>query len=483
VFNKAIHSTTLTTETAERLFSNIAASNVPDISFLATLRALLRKRLPHGETVKLTVRPLHMLRSEIEVSSVQSCMSAFIPDGVKYPAPSCHSILIICTAYPDAGEKMLEIVRANAGVGKRYMSGYTLREDLRVFYARKLKALFFTDDTGRNTVIFTDKLELKDFHALQMMVSKYLPLLFADDPLTEMETILLKSTGNKSAVEYETLIEDFAKDLDIRAEIIRAKLFGFETAFERTRLDEIRSEITHCQNEYDSYISILQDLASKMQERKYTLAGLECSINEHSEDSELMEYFMCNKNLTIINVVGPALEFVVHGYADMYDQDAFDKYVINHNGYMYYLLNSAVTKPQMEKLYRSIFGDGRYRLRLCAAYTADMRSSLKACAHYCFPPESNTYFPNPHIQQFGCIGSYAGRFQEYMRKRDYVGAIDQAIVSARNLNFYDSSVIGRFAHDLSCSGIKCIEKSDGSLLTPLEAIKELNGGAVCQDQS
>jgi len=48
-------------------------------------------------------------------------------------------------------------------------------------------------------------------------------------------------------------------------------------------------------------------------------------------------------------------------------------------------------------------------------------------------------------------------------------------VSARNLNFYDSPVITALARDLSRSDIKCIEKPDGTLLTPLETIKELEG--------
>jgi len=65
-----------------------------------------------------------------------------------------------------------------------------------------------------------------------------------------------------------------------------------------------------------------------------------------------------------------------------------------------------------------------------------------------------------------------------MQKRDYVGAIDQAVVSARNLNFYDSMIMARFASDLSYAFIKCIEKPDGTLLTPYEAITELEGGVA-----
>ena len=238
----------------------------------------------------------------------------------------------------------------------------------------------------------------------------------------------------------------------------------------------------------------MRDISHKIQECKFTLAGVESAINDQSGDSELMEYFMCNKNLSIIQVRGTAIDFVAHGYADIYDEGAFERYVGNHKGHLYASLPMTITKPQMEKLYRAIFSEGRYKLRICAAYKADMKSGLTAYQQYNFPMESQTYFPNTHIQHFGCIGTYASRFMEYMHKRDYVGAIDQAVVSARNLNFHDSMVMAVFAKDFSRTTIKCIEKSDGTLLTPIEAITELEpnnstttnttqteGGPECQD--
>ena len=481
MFNKSIYSTPLTSEAADRLFSNIVALSTPDSSFLSTMRVLLRRRLPQNETAWLTVKPLYMSRESMEISSVQADMNAMTPDTVKYPVTTENNIYIVYNAASaDAGEKMLEIVKANVGVGKRYMSNYTRQDDLKVFYARKLNALFYTDDKKRSTVIFMDKLELKQFHVLQMMLPKYLPNLFKDNPLTDMETALLKSTGCNSAIEYETIIAEFARDFDIRTETIRTKLAGFETAFERIRISEIKNEIANYQNSYDSYLATLRDFSQKIQNCQYTLAGLECVINEKSGDSELMEYFMCNKNLSIISVSGTVIDFIVHGYADVYDVDAFEQYVCNYGGFMYSNLSPNITKSQMEKLYRVIFSENKYRLRICAAYTADMRTGLKARQNHTFPPESQNYLPNPHIQQFGCIGTYAGRFQEYMQKKDYVGAIDQAVVSARNLNFYDSMVISTFANHLSCTQKKCVEKHDGSLLTPLEAITELEG-EICHD--
>jgi len=53
-------------------------------------------------------------------------------------------------------------------------------------------------------------------------------------------------------------------------------------------------------------------------------------------------------------------------------------------------------------------------LRMCAAFTVDMRTGLTALKSYLFPQESQTYLPNPHIQYYGCAGAYAVRFHEYM---------------------------------------------------------------------
>ena len=474
MFNKAIHDTVLASEVADRLFSNMTSSGSLDQSFPATLRALLRKRLPQNETMRLTCKALFQSVGELGNASAPHRFTWFLENAPLHPREPAHHIHIVHTVDAEAGVKMLETVKANAGVGKRFMVDFTRRDDLHVFFARKAKALFYTHNSGGCTIIFTDRLELKRFHALQMMIPKYLPRLFAGNPLTEAETALLKSLGDKSAVGYETLLAGFAKELDIRAEIIRGKLAGFETVFERMRADELRNEISSYKTDYNHYLSLMRDVSNKMRECEYTLAGIEGAVNDQPGDSELVEYFMCNKNLSVIQVRNTAIDFIAHGYADIFDEEAFGRYVGNHKGHLYAQLPATITKPQMERLYRAVFSEGVYKLRVCAAYRADMKSGLTAHQRYVFPGESMGHLPNPHIQHFGCIGAYAGRFMEYMHKRDYVGAIDQAVVSARNINFHDSSVMAVFARELSRTTMKCLEKPDGTLLTPLEAIEELN---------
>ena len=462
MFTKEISSTTLTNDIAERLFDNITASSYgPDCSFAATLRAVLHGRLPVDESLNLALIPLkpYLTTADVITEEIR-----------RYDMGHSYTVYIVYPQYKNAGLQMLESVRSYMGDGKRYFDTCAPREDLRLFYIKMLNGLFYTND--HSALIFLDHLDTRRFHALQMMIPRYLPCLFDGAPLSAAETALLKSLGLKTSAEYERLIEQFAQQLDMRSEIIRTRLKGFETSFERERMQAVSHDIEVHQHEYTMHMDNLRRTSNAIQDLQITLAGLQCRIDSDSGDSELMEYFLCNKNLSIMRVQGTELEFVVHGYADMYDEEAVETYAGNHGSYLYSHING-IPKEAMERFYRAVFIERTYKLRLCAAYKADMRNSLKPMREYIFPPESFSYIPNPHIQRHGCIGGFGSRFMEYMSRRDYVGAIDQAAVSARNLNFHDSGVIMNFVTLLSKTTVQCVEDADGNLMTPRAAIEKL----------
>jgi len=473
MFAKEINRMTLTNDVADRLFDNITASNYGmDKTFAATLRALLHKRLPAGESLNLALVPLGSYATAPET------INEFVR---QHDTGHSYTIYIVYPQDNSCGKQLLDVARFGVGEGKQYFDTYTLQEDLRVFYIRKLDGLFYIG--GNSTMIFLDYLDIRRFHALQMMIPKYLPMLFAGSPLSDKETALLKCLGVRSSDEYERLIEQFALRLDMRGEIIRTRLKGFETVFEQEQACQVKRIIEKYQRDYRTTLDNLRCTLNSIQDQQIILAGLQSRIDcGDREESELMEYFLCNKQLSVIRVKGTELEFVVHGYTDIFDEEAFDIYAGNPSSYLYRGISGNVTKGGMERLYRAIFGGGAYKLRVCAAYRVDMRNSVMPLSDYVFPPESLTYLPNPHIQRFGCIGGYASRFAKYMHNRDYVGAIDQAAVSARNLNFHDSTVMETLAHALSHTAIKCIEDADGNLMTPKEAIKRLEEEA-CQHRS
>ena len=471
MFTKELNDMTLVNDIADRLFANINASPYGmDKSFAATLRALLYNRLPSNESARLLTVSLRYDEYSLSEMSPDEIMKG-ITDTVRLlDVNDSYVIRIVYPESKNSGEKLLDIIRAKVGSGKRYFDAYSLQDDLRIYYFKKLKGLFYTNSSG--AVIFLDYMDVRRFHALQMMIPKFLSGLFKDNPLTSEETELLKGLGENDSSRYERLIEQFAQRLDMRSEIIRLRLAGFESTYERKRISRISQSIEKLQKDYQHALENLRSISNTMQEHQILLAGMQCRLNGNNE-SELMEYFLCNKNLSIIRVDGTELEFVVNGYADVYDDEAFETYAGNVSSYLFLDSEDGVTRAGMQRLYRAIFDDRIYRLRVCAAYIADMSNSIVPISDYSFPLESQTYLPNPHIQHFGCIGGYASRFVELMHNHDYVGAIDQTVVSARNLNFHDSMVMTELAYIMASTSITCIEDTDGNLMTPIDAIKKL----------
>ena len=72
MFNQAIYSTTLTSDVANTLFSNVDAISAMDASFLSTLRVLLHKRLPQDEYVHFNCKELQICKDSIVAASTSS---------------------------------------------------------------------------------------------------------------------------------------------------------------------------------------------------------------------------------------------------------------------------------------------------------------------------------------------------------------------------------------------------------------------------
>ena len=471
MFVKEINNITLVNEVADRLFDNITgASYAHDKTFTATLRAVLHDRLPENETVNIALIPIGFGLNAIRYTSADVVLKEVSDRVEQNNLIHNYTISVIYPQEPHIGDQLLDYVRVNVGEGKKYFNTHAHQEDLRIFFIKKLTGLFYTNRFG--SIIFLDRLDIRRFHTLQMMIPKYLLSLFDDNPLSNDEVALLKSLGARSPFEYETLIEQFAQKLDMRTEMIKTRLKGFETVFERERVREITNLLESYRDDYQRCLDDLNRTASLIRDQEIILAGLESIIDDNNQ-SELLDYFLCNKNLSIIRVNGTELEFVVHGYADSYDEDALDTYVNNPKSYLYNYSITNCTADAMKRFYHAIFSDRAYKLRICAAYRADMSSRIYAIKQYIYPPECQTYIPNPHIHTHGCIGSFSPRFTEYLKNRDYAGAVDLAAVSARNLNFHDSGVISKFIKTLSGTPIKCIEDKDGNLMTPRQLIKNL----------
>lgn len=470
MFKQSISSTMLTSDAADIFFPNITGEMYgSDHTFLATLRALVAPRLPEGESVHLSFG-----RSDYNAAVVSE-------------TPAKRMVEMICgNMYRGNGQIYVHNLAnreeanniANIELLKRQFcevyAGWQFLDKISVFYQKSFKVVCFINPETKSTALFIEQLNLQKLHYLQMSTLAFLPWYFdAEHGIEEIELEMLKSLRERSSAKWEGYIAEISKRYDFEAGRIRRLLKGFETRFEKAECDRVRRDISRVDNDMNNLDRQYADFLRRRNDLCIRLLGLERRIEEGVE-SELMEYFLCNRKLVLENIDGTYMYFAVRDYLSYFDEDAASTYIKNRNGYFYRSCNSNMTKDGMEKLLTAIFVDQTIKIRFCAAYYFDMNGSVTPQSGHRFGPEFQGYKPNPHIDQYSCMGNYKPAINTALRNRDYITALEQCVASAKSLNFHDSTVMGNFIEQFTANGgssYKAIELPDGSIVSPREAIK------------
>lgn len=476
MFSKEITGLTLTNEIASTLFQNIKGDKFrSDESFVATLRALLHSRVPKEESITLQYRSSNYRTGQLAGSTPRDCVRAFLRDNAI--TGGGRGVLLIHSFEGSDEDNTACFRMLDEGVPK-VISGFKLLTDLSAWIESdaKFRAKIYVSDEARSTVIFTEKMSLKRWHMLESLISRYFPWYFEPNPMTDEEVEIVKTLTKRYAPSYESKIQEYAKRFDFRTQVIRNKLTGFETHFDRRKLREVRSQIESVnrnlrdlENHFSSYYRQMDDL--KTQE-----TGLVVKIENGGgeESSELLDYFLCNNTLHLMRVVDGEIEFVVTTTLANFDPDASERVIENERSHFYSSINNPeMTKARVKRLMTEILLKETMKIRLCAAYRLNFDNGRYAALEgYSFPQDIiMDHTPNQHIQAFHCLGGNEATIRSSMRNRDYVGAVAACVQSAKSVNVLESATTGRMTEALFSNRIgKVIEMPDGSTKTPLEAV-------------
>ena len=168
------------------------------------------------------------------------------------------------------------------------------------------------------------------------------------------------------------------------------------------------------------------------------------------------------------------MDFIVRGVLSVYDTNLVESLLKRENSFIY--RTSVQNHAKLERFWKALLVDRTIRLRLVAAYSFDLRGSAEGRSHYHFPEEHRDWYPNPHVQNYTCIGDHGNAMQQMLLANDYIGALEQAVCSVVNLNMHDGTVMGRFVEELFGSWYKkgnIIELPDGTATTVEGAFKWL----------
>lgn len=475
MFNGRIVDTPFATEYADDYFGNkvfVRNSTEPDMTFLSSLRALVGPRL--GDDCLILTR--YAMAYTSEYSDEDACRYAFgfLNQGIS------NQFGVLSVAVPDE-DKERAIAAFDSDTRKRRFPQWHRVEKVTAFFKKVMWADAYINPDTKSVLVIAECDKMWRNHYLQCAIPVLLPWYFDERPLTDIEVELIMSLREKESAKYLEVLERMAAQYNFREEKIKKLLNGFESRFAVQEAENTRVRIVNIIDEINRLNSRINSYMDERRNLNITLLGLEAEIAKGNSESEIAGYFMRNNNLVLRRVSDRSMEFFVKGYLTYYDEEAARVILDNPNSYFYRPSNvsgSLIPHNDMKMLMEAILIDQKLRLRMCSAYRLYLGSGVDGISGYNYGAEAAGYTPNPHIDQYSCLGNYTRAINEFINRNDYIGAVAQCEASCASLNIQEGPtmdvLMSRF-HRLDGGGvnIRCIELPDGSIATPREAIKWL----------
>lgn len=473
MFRERIDQTPFTSEEANYFFKNITAENeyAGDKSFLATARAVLADRIPEGES--LTIR---YSSARISKTEADGAVDGFFFNRLISPWESrANTIQVMELVDGDTLDRCFGAVRMwSEGDG----NAWEPVDQVEALFRKSFHANCYINREKQSAVLLVDRLSLRKWHSIQVILFRCVPWFFPEEhPITEDEKNLFRSLSKDNPTEYLNILRQRSAKYDFEKSRIQRLLEGFETTYERRRIESCKSEIERKRRQIDDYNNSISSLITEMRQLNISVMGAIAAMEQRSGESELMDYFLADRNLNIESANDGTLRFFVKGYLTDFNEDEAEACINNTSSFVSQERSGArISRQDMRRLMKAVFVDGLIRIRVCAAYSfyIDDRVCVEGQSNKRFPAEYSTYLPNPHIQSYSCMGSHKRIINDLLLAGDYVGAVAQCEVSAASLNWGDWAVMGSFMDRMYTDDAQYFELPDGKCVNQVDAVNWLN---------
>jgi hypothetical protein len=488
MFRQSVSQTAFTSEGANSFFGDRVLGDQfgSDSTLVATLRALAYPRF-QSENDKIHVR----ISSTICNSATLGQTPA--QDELKrildtYKLGVSQDQFVIHGFRSSAKEHTAAYMRLVESEFEKCFKGYERVDKVTAFYKKSFDVICYINREKRNSIFFVDGLDVRKLHYLQCSILVAIPWYY--DPtkgLTDDEKALVRSFYEQSHEKYQECLSKLAEKYDFRSAQIRSVLGGIESRFIKRERDDLSTAIDNIDREINRLSEKIGLKFKEREESSIRLLGIEEMINRgETPESELAEYFICNKHLVLDYVDGERIYFKTIADLTQFDPEMAESQIKNKRSQIYMRdgCSRSVSYDDLHLLMSAIFLDCKLTIRFCGAYYVDLgnRNCNGLQGQNYDDPAFINCMPNPHIDGYSCMGNNTRYVAEMIAKHNYMGAIDQCLGSCSNLNFGDSTVMNRFMSRVTDAikngGKKCVRLPDGSYTDFKGALEYLKTGVV-----
>lgn len=469
MFNKELSNLTLTSDIANDVFPRITGDRYNyDNSFLATLRALLAPRMSEDDRINIRVRIRNDREAAIKAMNDKDAAEE-LSRGIE------NNTVFVCGFNGTENCVTLSFKKIESCFLKSNPN-YKELEDLHVFMSKQANVRFYINEETRSVAIFAGCLNIRTWHFIQSLTSRFLPWYFTDKPLSDDEKSLVRSLTKKLSTTYEELIEKSAEIYDFRTKRIFKILDNFEKDAKRGQLSEVQRSIISVNNDIENYMRCYSDCIEKLDALRIKECGLTYQIENGECNHDFAEFIARNKHVNIIEARGTTIKMYVDCTLENYDPDLYERMFKNDRSYLFIGYNPTAevfaSLEARKKFLNAVFSDERcLKIKLCGYFVLDTRGNASSEIGHHFPEEYNHFLSNPHFHHHACLGNNRPIINKCLKDGDYMGAVIQCISAASNLNFSEGSqTVAPFLEKVFAARCnKIILLPNGESVTPTEA--------------
>lgn len=449
-------------------FANIVGDGTfkGDNFALAMARLLLKPRITEEDTVTVKV-----------VDPNHTAWSTWAEDGKQFiDGISVKNTVMFCVW--DKVERAVTLVNMN-----KSLSGweeYTTRELSLIGEQLGISLRVFRNNERKSTVVFTNTPDYESWHYLTCLFKVFYP--WGIRCTTETEQGFVKTLfGSRGTDKTYKAMNDMVYNI-VDVDIVRKKYYlcGYEGKLKNIQRRRYADQMENIMGKINEKLNGIGELYKQYNEKALVVEAIDNNISNGNNNNELMNYFLSNKNITVESGDDDGeIVYVVTGYMTLFDPEVAQEYINNGSSIMYSELSriddSFFSKERIRKLMTEIFVESNIKIRMCSAWKISFGGCVLPVRHFSYRDKYKSYFPNPHLDKYGCLGGWQQVLEESCDKLDYVYAVDMTCVENGNLNLSDTVVLRGFLSELFRRDMAVLELPNGQVVDSIAAVKWMEG--------
>ena len=326
--------------------------------------------------------------------------------------------------------------------------------------------------------VFTKTRTLDVYH----LVLSFLPVYYRNiytSPITENdpEVPVLTSLSKVTSTQFK---QEISKALwPYKNEFLRAQVTDIITQMHAKKINSARGQVEVAKNDMEYYLSEYVTRVEKYKEARIMLEGTLAVEQSPEQENELIDY-LCNcREIRNVHMRENEVVFTVATTLKQFDLDTwemFERRGTIFDGNYNAGFPSVFNRDNRRLLFNAIFAeDPLFEVKMCGVYRINLYNNrLRTYSNYNYETEDaifKDYIPNPHLQQYSCLGDFSSRVITALADGDLVRAFELCVHSAGAVNLDETDqnfrpLLGWILENNN----KVLRRFDGVDMSPTEAL-------------